>query len=134
MKYFIEMLENNNVVRKGAPLNSKDIILTQKELAAKGYPCLPVAFLDFLKIYNGVAALDSAILGIGNSISEDVASFNALYNHFEGQTILGYDDFAFLVYDAPKDKYFLLSQADGSEIDDFNQDEFVSALNSIIHI
>ena len=136
MKRFLELIDNSKICYKEKPLQSIDIIKTQKELVKSGCPFLPSEFIDFLKQYNGVMASDSAILGIPPLENErlNIVDFNAEYNALLNIAILGYDDSAFLVYDNAENKYKLIDRYDGIMLDEYLEDELVYALNSILHI
>ena len=136
MNRLLELIAKSDVCHKENALKSVDIIRTQKDLVKMGCPFLPVEFIDFLKHYNGVSASDCAILGVP-PLEDDrlnIVEFNKQYNGSTNMAILGYDDSAFLVYDNNENLYKLLDRADLVLLDEYAHDEFVYALNSILHI
>ena len=136
MKRFLELIDNSKLCYKEKPLQSIDVIITQKDLVKMGCPFLPTGFIDFLKQYNGLTSSDSVIFGIPPLENEslNIVDFNARYNTLPNMAILGYDDSAFLVYDNAENKYKLIDRYDDVMLDEYLEDELVYALNSILHI
>jgi len=134
MNELFQLLQQNTSLKKEPPLVAKTVIGAQKELARAGFPLIPENFLLLLKHYNGIKGEDGAILGIlPENKSLDIIVFNKAQNASTQKIILGYDDFAFLVYDAFKEKYLLIDRTDGMELDDFLNSEFSSAICSVLH-
>lgn len=134
MKRLLEQIAQTNRYKKEAPLETIDIIQTQKTLVKDGYPFLPVEFIEFLKHYNGLSATDSAVLGIlKNNSSLDIYAFNKVFNAIENTAILAYDDMTYLVFDNNENSYKLVDRTDFVTIDEYLSDELVYALNSILH-
>ena len=134
MNELFQFIEQNTSLVKEKPLESKKIISAQKELTRAGFPLIPENFLLLLKHCNGIKGEDGAILGISpENKSLDIVSFNITQNASKQKIILGYDDFALLVYDTHQEKYLLLDRTDGMELDDFLKSEFSSAINSVLH-
>ena len=107
---------------------------TSKDLLQSGFHPLPESFISVLKICNGVKSEGGILLGIApKEKSFDIADFNKLHNHSTQKIILGYDDFAFLVYDFTRQCYLLIDRHDGLELDDFKENELLSALISVLH-
>lgn len=136
MKRLIELLQHNHFINPEKPLETKDVLVMQKKLVQEGYPFLPKAFLEFLKYYNGVEAMDSAVLGIlpDSDSMLDVLNFNKAFNSSDDKTILAYDDSCFLVYDESSEKYLLLDRYSSDVLDQFMEDELVYGLNSVLHL
>lgn len=132
----LKCITKNNICHKEKPLQSADIIKTQKSLILQGCPFLPVDFLSFLKHFNGVKASDSAILGIAplEDDSLNIVEFNARFNFAENKAILGYDDSTFLIYDNTDNRYKLVDRYDMIVLDVFSDNELVYAINSILHL
>lgn len=134
MNELFQLLARNADLKKGNPLLPKDIIGAQKELTHAGFPIIPEQFLLLLRQFNGIKSEDGAILGISpKNRLLDILVFNKAHNASAQKIILGYDDFAFLVFDDTEQKYFLIDRTDGAELDDFLESEFSSAINSILH-
>ena len=134
MSELFQLLAQNADLKKENPLSPKDIISTQKELAHAGFPMIPEKFILLLRHFNGIKGEDSAVLGISpENKSLNIVAFNKAHNHSTQKIILGYDDFAFLVFDSTEQKYFLLDRTDSAELDDFLDSEFSSAISSILH-
>ena len=132
MEKFIKTIQKESALKKQKPLEVAKLITVQKALAKEGYPLLPMEFVDFLKICNGARADACAILGVEPEDSLlDIVSFNKLHNSSQSKVILGYDDFAFLVYDDNRALYLLIDREDGEELDDFKDISY--ALSSILH-
>ncbi|MBO7605015.1 MAG: hypothetical protein J6S61_00925 [Elusimicrobiaceae bacterium] len=130
----LKFINENHLLKKEKPLEVKDVIEAQKELVQSGFRLLPEEFIGLLKICNGIQSGAGAILGIGpKNKALDIVSFNKTYNRSISKVILGYDDFAYLVYDFQQKKYILIDRGDGMELDDFLNDEFVSAVSSVLH-
>lgn len=134
MSELFQLLAQNAALKKENPLSPKDIIGTQKELTYAGFPIIPEQFLLLLRQFNGIKGEDGAVLGITpkNKLL-DILVFNKAHNASSQKIILGYDDFAFLVFDSAEQKYFLIDRTDGTELDDFLESEFSSAISSILH-
>ncbi len=134
MKQLLKLLAENDVLKKEKPLESKDTISAQKDLVMAGFELLPEKFIALLKVYNGIQSQDGAVLGIKpENDAIDIVRFNKEHNRSKSKIILGYDDFAFLVYDFQEKNYLLIDRGDGLELDDFLDDEFTSAISSILH-
>jgi len=134
MNELFQLLARNADLKKENPLLPKDIIGAQKELTHAGFPIIPEQFLLLLRQFNGIKSEDGAILGISpKNRLLDILVFNKAHNASAQKIILGYDDFAFLVFDDTEQKYFLIDRTDGAELDDFLESEFSSAINSILH-
>ena len=134
MSSLVDFFSENNFLKKENPLQIRDIIEAQKDLLQSGFQPLPESFISVLKICNGAQSEGGALLGIApNDISLNISNFNKEHNQSTQRIILGYDDFAFLVYDFARQCYLLLDRHDGLELDDFKQSELLSALISILH-
>ena len=132
MTNLYDMLERSRHIRKEKPLETRLIIEFQKKLQKAGYPALPSEFLAFLKVYDGVAMTDSAVLGIApDNQALNLFDFNVLHNVPGNRLILGYDEFCYLTYDASENMYFLTDREVGDDLDDF--EEIEAALSAIIH-
>jgi len=134
MSELFQLLAQNAALKKENPLSPKDIIGAQKELTHAGFPIIPEQFLLLLRQFNGIKGEDGAVLGISpkNKLL-DILVFNKAHNASAQKIILGYDDFAFLVFDSAEQKYFLIDRTDGTELDDFLESEFSSAVSNILH-
>lgn len=134
MTEFLNFITKNHLLKKEKPLCIRDVIEIQKGLLQSGFATLPESFIDLLKICNGIKGEDGAVLGINpENKSLNIVAFNKAHNHSTQKIILGYDDFAFLVFDSAEQKYFLIDRTDGAELDDFLESEFSSAISSILH-
>lgn len=134
MKRLLEQIAQTNRYKKEAPLETIDIIQTQKTLVKDGYPFLPVEFIEFLKHHNGLSATDSAVLGIlKNNSPLDICTYNKVFNAIENTAILAYDDMTYLVFDNDENTYKLVDRTDFVTIDEYLSGELVYALNSILH-
>ncbi len=134
MNELLEFLEQNKALKKEKPLVCLDVIQAQKGLVQSGFPLLPKDFVALLKIYNGIQGEDGIILGIDLEDERmDIVRFNKHYNTSTQKVILGYDDTAFLVFDSQTKEYLLLDRTDGLALDDFLEDEFSSAIASVLH-
>ncbi len=136
MESFLDYLKQCRYIELENPLAMKDVIQAQKELVRAGFPFLPVAFLNFLRHYNGVKAEDSAILGIPplKNPMLDIKMFNCEHNVAADKVILGYDDFCFLVYDTENKVYQLVDRSSPLVVEEFAEDELGYALNSVLHV
>lgn len=124
----------NNFLKKEEPVQPRLLIETQKDLLQAGFQPLPENFSSFLKISNGLQTEAGTLLGIyPKNTTRDISAFNQTYNHSTQKIILGYDDFAFLVYDFGRQSYLLIDRHDGLELDDFLESELASALISVLH-
>lgn len=129
-----DFLTENQFITKENPLQIRDIIEVQKSLLQAGFHLLPECFIKLLKIHNGIQSQSGAVLGIApENKSLDILSFNKLHNHSTQKIIIGYDDFAFLIYDFKRQAYFLIDKHDNMELDDFLEDELLSAISSVLH-
>lgn len=135
MKNFVSMLKKSADISIEAPLESKNVILTQKELVRNGYPFLPVSFLEFLQLCNGISGIDSAILGVSPDGSDnlDIIAYNQLFNATADLVIIGYDDFAFLVYNRAQNLYQLVDRDSNMVLEGYQEQELKYALNTILH-
>ena len=134
MRKPIDAIESCQELKKQAPLAVKDVIEAQKDLVKAGLCFLPEALIELLKIHNGIKGEDGAVLGINpKDDTLDIVRFNKAHNTSKHKVIIGYDDFAFLVYDEAKKKYLLLDRSDGLELDDFLENELTSAVSSVLH-
>lgn len=136
MKQFLNFLAQSKYVELEKPLEIKDVIQAQKELVREGFPFLPTDFLEFLRHYNGVKAVDSAILGIPplRHPDLDIKAFNQEFNTDSDKVILGYDDFGFLIFDAQNKLYQLVDRGGVMVLEEFADDELGYALNSVLHV
>ena len=134
MSSLVDFFSENNFLKKENPLQIRDIIEAQKDLLQSGFQPLPESFISVLKICNGVQSEGGILLGINpNDNLLNISEFNKTHNQSTKRIILGYDDFAFLVYDFERQCYLLLDRHDGLELDDFKQNELLSALISVLH-
>ena len=135
MGALLKMIRNNKSARAELPLEKKDIIVAQKELLKDKHPFLPTEFIHFLEKCNGVEGIDSAILGIPpvQNKALDLIAFNKMKNPPQGKTILGYDDFCFLIFDNNLEQYALISHDLSTTLETFEKHEWEDALLSIIH-
>ena len=108
MKRLLEQIAQTNRYKKEAPLETIDIIQTQKTLVKDGYPFLPAEIIEFLKYYK-------------------------VFNAIENTAILAYDDMTYLVFDNNENTYKLVDRTDFVTIDEYLSGELVYALNSILH-
>lgn len=136
MQRVLNLLSQGKYLHTEAPLDVKDVILAQKNMVKKGYPFLPVGFLNFLQNYNGVSANDSAVLGIPPLADDglNIIKFNREFNRDDSSVILGYDDFCFLVYNKPLNCYQLVDKSGDMVLEEFTEDELEYALISILHV
>ena len=114
---------------------TEDVILLQKKLVANGFDFLPTEFVAFLKKMNGVMGDASCILGIPPVQNKllDIWRFNQSMHLPNHAVVLGFDDFAYLLYDAAQKQYRLLSRDLQTTLETFEKDEWEDALRSIIH-
>ena len=135
MSALLKLIMKNKSAKAELPLQKKDIIFTQKNLHQNGRPFLPTEFIRFLEKCNGVEGIDSAILGIPPVQNKrlDLIAFNQIRDMPQGKTILGYDDFCFLIFDNNQEQYALISHDLQTTLETFEKDEWEDALLSIIH-
>ena len=135
MGALLKLIRKNKSARTEPPLEKKDIIVAQKELVKDNCPFLPAEFIRFLENYNGVEGVDSAILGIPpvQNKALDLIAFNKIRKTPQGMTILGYDDFCFLIFDNNLEQYALISHDLQTTLETFAKEEWEDALLSIIH-
>lgn len=136
MNRFLHLLSQNKYIHAENPLAVKDVILAQKKMVKDGYPFLPEAFLNFLRLHNGVLANDSALLGIAPLANKqlDIFKFNREFNRNLSVVILGYDDFCYLVYNKPLNCYQLVDKGGDMVLEEFADDELEYALISVLHV
>lgn len=134
MEALINSLKQGDIFSAGKKLTEKDVIELQKNLLLNNYPQLPKMFIDFLKEFNGIKTSYTTILGINPDHKNlDLLSFNQEMNARNENLILGFDDFAYLVFDGKHNQYLLISRDNMDIIEDFLPEDFEFALNSIIH-
>lgn len=136
MDNFIKSLKESKYLEPETPLAVKNTIIAQKELTKQGLVMLPTAFIEFLYHCNGVSAQDSCILGIPpvNNNKLDIIEFNKDYNRSDDMVILGYDDFAFLVYNTTSKTYQLVDKESQMVLEEFQDNELKYAVMSVLHV
>lgn len=136
MSTLSRMILKSRQITPEAPWKVKDVIEAQKELVLKSGVFLPLSFIAFLKVCNGLEGADSAVLGIPPVKNErlNIINFNAQRDLPEKTLILGYDDFCFLVYDDHDKLYKLTDKETGMILESFEETKWEDALLSIIHI
>lgn len=127
MQHLLNYLEQLNISGCGAPLSLQEALKTFRELS---FP-LPEQYMRFLGLYNGISGNGFALLALG--ADPDIRTFNQKHNKSAHQLILGYDEFSFLVYDSEQKLYLLVDRSSSEVIEEFLEDEFEFALNSILH-
>ena len=135
MTHIANFFNENHFLRPDSPLLPRELIEEQKKLLQSGFKTLPENFINLLKTSNGIQSEAGTILGIWpQNSNRDISAFNLAHNRSTQKIILGYDDFAFLVYDFERRLYLLIDRQDGIELDDFLESELPSALISVLHM
>ena len=133
MNRLFECLRQISPDRLGKPVNTKKIILAQKELIQNGNAAIPESFLQFLRRYNGISYDGARIFGIATEgrIFLDIVPANQM-SPFSGQNnliILGCDEFDYLANNTECQQYQIIDKEDLEVLEEHSEIE-----PAILHI
>lgn len=108
----------------GPKLDSKDIIICQKELCRHGIAPVPGPYLEFLHHFNALTCDSAALFGIApqGDFYLDILRENILIDHPEKSAIiiLGYDEMNYLGCNSQKSLYLIIDKSDLEVLHTYN--------------
>ena len=136
MKNILDQLQTLRNIRLGAPVDTKNIILCQKELIKNQIAQVPDSFLQILHRYNAISYDCANIYGIApqGKIFFDSVKTNILspMEDKKNTVILGADEFDYMAYNTPRGLYQIIDKEDMEVLEEYTDIE--QALYHILKI
>lgn len=136
MNRLYEIMQKQNLIKLGSPVEAKNIIICQKNLMARHLPLIPDSFLDVLHTFNAVSWNGAHIYGISpkNANFSDILNENIRRNRNPEILLLGCDEFDYLGYNKNSKSYQIIDKEDAEVLEEYSERELELALTYILKI
>ena len=130
------ILRHKNTIKLGTPVDTKNIILCQKNLASYHFPTIPNSFIQILHKFNSVSSDGAHIFGIypHNNNFNDILTHNLNHNKINHTLLLGFDEFDYLGYNELSKNYQIIDKDDGEVLEEYPEQELELAISYILKI
>lgn len=136
MKKIIEQIRTTPNTGLGKPVDSRKIILCQKELMKNNIAPIPNSFLELLHTYNAISYDGAEIFGIFPNEKSffDIVKANLMspFNNKSNIVVLGCDEFDYMVYNTQGSTYQIIDKEDLEVLEEYTDIE--QALYHILKI
>ena len=132
----LDDLKHSRFASLNEPLDTKEIILLQKELVKNKVAMIPSSFLPLLHISNGFSYNTADVYGIfpKRKKIKDFLSENIRLQADKDIVVLGCSDEYFFAYDLPEKKYVLLDRDDMQVLEEYPDEKVLEAVADFLNI